>query len=96
MVPGAERGFLVRELDRSEYTCASNQILFDYKAYRISVNKKDPRVYRGNTELCLKRALQLFNVDWGQRNERAVFEQGIIHLIPRGWIRGIPRQAGSR
>ena len=38
---------------------------------------------------------QLFNGGWGQRNERAVFEQDIIHLIPRGWIRGIPGQAGS-
>lgn len=27
--------------------------------------------------------------------EGAVFEQGLIHLIPRGWIRGIPGQTGS-
>lgn len=31
----------------------------------------------------------------GKGMEGAVFEQGLIHLIPRGWIRGIPGQAGS-
>lgn len=32
----------------------------------------------------------------GKGMKEAVFEQGIIHLIPSGWIRGIPGQAGSR
>lgn len=31
----------------------------------------------------------------GKGMKEAVFEQGIIHLIPSGWIRGIPGQAGS-
>lgn len=31
----------------------------------------------------------------GKGMKGAVSERGIIHLIPSGWIRGIPRQAGS-
>lgn len=31
----------------------------------------------------------------GKAMKEAVFEQGIMHLIPSGWIRGIPGQAGS-
>lgn len=47
--------------------CASNQILFDYKAGKIEVKQKYPPESKEGTPIFV---LEEFNVDWGQRNAR--------------------------
>lgn len=61
----------------------------------VRFNNKHPKAKEGTPIFVSKEHFS--NSMWigGKGMRGAVFEQGIIHLIPSGWIRGIPGQSGS-